>query len=167
MPRKATNYSKTSVYMIKCKNLNIKDLYIGHTSNFYNRKYVHKHDCNDENKNHLKLYKTINENGGWDNWIMVELELCNCINSIEARKKEHYYCEIYQPTLNDYTPIFIPYDNTDINIDNIVDPKIRNTTQTKIIRNKEREELLFLRKQNKQLNEIIIKHNLQNELINY
>ena len=35
----------------------------------------------------MKLYKVIRENGGWDNWNMDIVEILNCANSIEARKK--------------------------------------------------------------------------------
>ena len=34
MPRKELNYDKTYFYKIVCKDLNIKDCYVGHTLNF-------------------------------------------------------------------------------------------------------------------------------------
>ena len=47
--------------------------YVGSTKAFANRKYEHKHRCNNENckEYNYKLYKTIRDNGGWDNWRMV------------------------------------------------------------------------------------------------
>ena len=41
MPRKEIDYSNTHFYKIVCKDLNIKDCYVGHTTNFKNKKYEH------------------------------------------------------------------------------------------------------------------------------
>jgi len=76
MPKNKIDYSNTVIYKIFCKNENVNDLYIGHTTNFYQRKSCHKNAC-ENSKNSLydiKLYKTIRENGGWDNWKMIQLE---------------------------------------------------------------------------------------------
>jgi len=59
------------IYKIYCKNEEIKDCYIGSTSNIKNRIYLHKSDCNNENakkKYNQYIYIYIRENGGWDNW---------------------------------------------------------------------------------------------------
>ena len=45
MPKVAIDYSKTVMYKIVCKDLNIKDLYIGHTVNFRQRKHDHRRHC--------------------------------------------------------------------------------------------------------------------------
>ena len=45
MPRKPIDYSNTHFYKIVCKDLNVKELYIGHTTNFKNRKLDHKKNC--------------------------------------------------------------------------------------------------------------------------
>jgi len=52
---------------------------------FANRKYYHKSDCNNENgKNYnCKIYRTIRENGGWNNWRMV------CIHQEDVDNKRH------------------------------------------------------------------------------
>ena len=42
MPRKPIDYSNTHFYKIVCKDLGIKELYVGHTTNFKNRKLDHK-----------------------------------------------------------------------------------------------------------------------------
>ena len=94
------DYSRTIFYVIKCRNPIITDQYVGHTIGFTNRKGIHKHDCNSPKTNHLKLYQTINANGGWDNWEMVEIEVFSCSNKTEARMREDYWVTRIQPTLN-------------------------------------------------------------------
>ena len=49
MPKNNINYSNTIIYKIVCIDLNIKDLYIGSTTDSYNRKSNHKSKCNLEN----------------------------------------------------------------------------------------------------------------------
>lgn len=90
MPRKATDYSKTVIYVIKCKDDNITEEYIGSTTDFTKRKYQHKSNCYYEkgkSYNQLK-YKFIRDNGGWDNWIMLEVEKYPCNDKREAEKRE-------------------------------------------------------------------------------
>lgn len=76
-------------------------LYIGHTQNFNNRKHYHKCGCT-TNINRL-LYKSINENGGWDNCKMILID--NLIGSkIDARIRENYLYETLKPNLNSISP---------------------------------------------------------------
>jgi len=65
-------------------------VYVGSTKAFRERKHRHKLDCNNENSSKInrKLYTTIRENGGWDNWRMVIIEECGEITFTEARIKE-------------------------------------------------------------------------------
>ena len=62
MPKKDIDYSNTIIYKIICNNATITDLYVGHTTNFVQRKSLHKSACNNL-KNNLRLYKKIRENG--------------------------------------------------------------------------------------------------------
>lgn len=97
-----TKYLNTIIYKICCKDTNITDTYVGHTLNFNKRQTQHKLCCN--NKSNVKLYNVINENGGWDNWEMVEIAKYNCKNLTEARVKEHeHYIEL-KATLNSVLP---------------------------------------------------------------
>ena len=50
MPLTNIDFSKTIMYKICCKNLNIIDIYVGHTTDFKKRKYCHKSDCNNIKK---------------------------------------------------------------------------------------------------------------------
>jgi hypothetical protein len=103
MPKDTIDYSNTIIYKIYCKDSNVKETYIGHTTNFTKRKYQHKVTCNN-NKNDLKIYKIINENGGWENWDIIEIAKCNCKDVIEARIKEKEYYLLENPTLVSDSP---------------------------------------------------------------
>ena len=45
MPKTKINYENAIIYKIVCNDLNIKDLYVGHTTDFIRRKYDHKKRC--------------------------------------------------------------------------------------------------------------------------
>ena len=89
MPRLAIDYSNTIIYKIVCKDLNIKDLYVGHTTDFKRRKSEHKGNTTNSKgvPYKLKLYEKMRANGGWDNWDMIEIEKFSCIDGNEAKKK--------------------------------------------------------------------------------
>ena len=73
------------IYKICCDDLP-DFVYIGSTKSLIKRKHDHKRNSNENYK--IKLYNTIRENGGWDNWRMVILEDCGEISLTEARIKE-------------------------------------------------------------------------------
>ncbi len=106
MPRKDIDYSNTIIYRICCKDTSITDCYIGHTTNFINRKNGHKTACiNENNKKHnYNVYQFIREKGGWDNWDMIEIEKFNATDSNDACKKERYYIELLNANLNMVIP---------------------------------------------------------------
>jgi hypothetical protein len=103
MPKTNVDYSNTIIYKIYCKDESIKDIYVGHTTNFIQRKYLHKMACSNTN-NTLKIYNVIRCNGGWDNWDMVEIAKYNCKDSTEARIKEQEHFDILKATLNSCPP---------------------------------------------------------------
>ena len=80
MQKEQIDYSNTLFYKIFCKDVSIQDLYIGHTTNFVQRKSAHKQSCvNPKSANYkLKLYKVIRENGGWTNWQMDIIAYHHC-----------------------------------------------------------------------------------------
>jgi len=106
MPKNKTEYSKTIIYKICCKDISIKDIYIGHTTNFNQRKNQHKTSCNNINdkKYNQYVYQIIRNNGGWDNWSMIQLEEHNCINKRDAEATEHSWIEKLSATLNSNKP---------------------------------------------------------------
>ena len=105
MPKKNIDYSKTIIYKIVCKDVNIKDFYIGSTTNFTNRKRQHKNIAiNDTVKSHYYVYVFINQNGGWDNFDMIEVEKYNASDHNDALKRERYWLEELNATLNAKIP---------------------------------------------------------------
>ena len=107
MPKVAMDYSKTHFYKIVCKDPTVKEIYVGHTTNFVKRKYYHKNICHNPNNREHNTYKYrfIRDNGGWDNWEMVLIEREQCEDSIDAVKRERYYIEELQSSLNKSRPI--------------------------------------------------------------
>jgi hypothetical protein len=106
MTRLPMDYSKTIVYKICCKDISITDCYVGHTTNFIKRKNAHKTNCNNPNdKEYNKyVYQFIRLNGGWDNWSIVEIEKYNCSDVNEALKRERFWFDQLQATLNKHIP---------------------------------------------------------------
>ena len=106
MPKEIINYSVTIIYKIVCKDLNITDVYVGHTTNFIKRKQYHKKNCKNPNSKHhnLKVYLTIRHNGNWENWDMIEIEKFNCNDRNEASARERYWYETLQAKLNMRNP---------------------------------------------------------------
>jgi hypothetical protein len=106
MPKKEMDYSKMVIYKICCKDLNITDIYIGHTCNLIQRRYDHKCKCNKETSKEysFKVYNFIRNNGGWENWEVIEIEKCPCLDFEEAKKIERYYIETFNASLNSFIP---------------------------------------------------------------
>ena len=74
------------VYKIVCDDLP-DFVYVGSTKAFRSRKSQHKQGCNNENNKsyNSKLYTTIRENGGWDEWRMICVEEFN--ETIDSKRK--------------------------------------------------------------------------------
>jgi hypothetical protein len=106
MPRLPINYAKTLIYKIVCNDLNITECYVGHTTDFVCRKKSHKTHCiNEKDINHnLKIYKIIRDNGGWENYSMIEIEKFPCQDVQEAKKKEREWFEKLNSILNTIYP---------------------------------------------------------------
>jgi len=100
------NYSNTIIYKIVCKDIDIKECYVGQTTNFSKRKAGHKINCNDLNSKDYNcyVYQFIRENGGWDNWSMIEVEKYNATDKLDAGKKERYWIETLEAKLNKQIP---------------------------------------------------------------
>ncbi len=98
-----TDYSTTVIYKIYCKDTTIKELYVGHTTDFVKRKKSHQANCNNVNTT-IKLYTFIREHGGWDNWIMEVISFFNCKDLSEARQKEQEFFVSLGATLNSIEP---------------------------------------------------------------
>ncbi len=106
MPLNEIDYSKTIIYKIVCNDLTITECYVGSTTDFKTRKAAHKSACNNENRKsyNFKVYKMIRDNGGWDNWIMIQIEKFPCNDSNEAHARERYWYENMNAKLNSCIP---------------------------------------------------------------
>lgn len=93
-------------YRIVCKNPEIKECYVGSTTQFKNRKCAHKKSCNNENstKYNYYIYQFIRDNSGWENWDMIEIEKQQLESTQESLKRERYWLEFYGSTLNTQIP---------------------------------------------------------------
>ena len=107
MPKNDIDYSKIIIYKIIHKeDYDNKNIYIGSTTNFVNRKNRHKNCYNNPNdkKYHLKMYENIRENGGWEMWNMIEIEKYPCFDKNESLKREREWIEYYKSKLNIILP---------------------------------------------------------------
>ena len=106
MPKVIMNYKNTIMYKIVSNDLTITDIYIGHTTNFIQRKRAHKCCCtNPNNKSYnYNVYSFIRDHGNWNNWSMIEIEKYPCKDRQEASKRERYYYEKLNATLNMAVP---------------------------------------------------------------
>ena len=63
MPHKEVDDSKTHFYKIVCKDLSIKDCYVGHTTNFKNRKMPIKENAMTKMTKSITISTCINSLG--------------------------------------------------------------------------------------------------------
>jgi len=87
------------VYMIKCLDETIPEIYIGSTSNYKKRQSEHKINCNNPNRlsHNTKLYRFMRSKGGFDKFKFEIIEECGEYNKLELEKM---YIEMYNPELN-------------------------------------------------------------------
>jgi hypothetical protein len=106
MPRLPIDYSKTIIYKICCNDVNIKEIYVGHTTDLIRRRRHHKSHINNEKSKEYNQYKYqfIRENGLWDNWDLVPIEVYPCNDVNEARIRERYWIEQLKAELNKVIP---------------------------------------------------------------
>ena len=100
------NYSNSIIYKIVCNDSSIIDCYVGSTIKFKSRESQHKGYCNYETRKqyNYKLYSFIRENGGWENWTMIEIEKYPCETKMDLLAREKYYYDMLKPTLNSISP---------------------------------------------------------------
>lgn len=102
MPKYPMDYSKTVIYKIVCKDVTIKDCYVGHTTNFDGRIKQHRQACYNKisKQYNLNVYKFIRDNGGFENWSVIKIIDVECIDKFHVSQVEREYIELLQPTLN-------------------------------------------------------------------
>jgi hypothetical protein len=95
------DYAKTIIY--KLINYDYPELvYVGSTTNFTKRKQYHKDSCLNEKgkKYNLKVYVSIRENDGWENWNMIKICDYPCENRREAELEEDKYMTELKANMN-------------------------------------------------------------------
>jgi hypothetical protein len=95
------DYTKTIIY--KLINYDYPELvYVGTTTNFTKRKQQHKERClNEKNKKYyLKVYVSIREYDGWENWNMIKICDYPCNNKREAELEEDKYMTELKANMN-------------------------------------------------------------------
>ena len=91
------DYSKGQIYKLCCLDPNVKEIYVGSTINFKNRKSTHKSKSKKED---IKVYQYIRDNGGWNNWNMIWIKDYPCKTKRELEAEENrVMCEL-KSTLN-------------------------------------------------------------------
>lgn len=100
-------YQNSIIYKLcHCNDLENKNIYVGSTTNFRNRKYLHKNRCNNKKnkKYNFTVYKFIRDNDGWDNWVMIPIEVYPCNDKKELEVRERHHIELLKPKLNKVIP---------------------------------------------------------------
>jgi len=77
MPKKPIDYSRTSFYLLECKDENVPFFYVGSSTSVSRKKAYHKACSLDPNKID-PISQQIRSHGGWDNWNFVILDEENC-----------------------------------------------------------------------------------------
>lgn len=104
------NYENGVIYKIACKDLNIKDVYVGSTAQFENRINHHISVCNNpvSKAYNYYVYDFIRKNGGFENWQILLIEYFACTNRHELQKREREIMEQLNATLNIRKAIITP-----------------------------------------------------------
>ena len=101
MPRSAI--SDYIFYKFTCLDKSVDLRYVGSTADWKQRKRSHKSDCNNENSKsyNTKVYKLIRENGGWENFKMIEIGKQEQLTLREAEFIEEQYRVELNADMND------------------------------------------------------------------
>ena len=96
MSNAKSNFGKSIIYKIVCKDLQIKDVYVDSTRNLAARIAAHKHWAKNPEHQLAKdrlLYSTVDANLGWDNWTVVFIERYPCADQYELHARVRYWIE--------------------------------------------------------------------------
>ena len=106
MTKKPIDYSKALFYKLVCRDITVKECYVGSTTNETKRRNCHKSRCTNENDPYYNLYvyRFIREHGSWQNWQLIVIEQRPVNNKFECRIRERFWCEEYKAKLNKNIP---------------------------------------------------------------
>ena len=124
MPKTIPDYSNSCIYkLVHKEDFNNENVYVGSTTNFIQRKKSHKKKCNIEcDKEYNKyVYQHIRANGGWENWVMIQIEPFSCNSKKELETRERYWIETLKSILNCVIPTRTKKEYYDLNRDKILE----------------------------------------------
>ena len=77
-------------------------VYVGSTKNLTMRKHKHKSSCNNEKDKsyNCKVYETIRNNGGWNNFKLVPIEEFECDTKQQSLIREQHWITELKPKMN-------------------------------------------------------------------
>jgi hypothetical protein len=97
---------------------------------------------NENNVGHkYKVYQTIKENGGWDNWTMVEIEKHPCDTLEDARKRERHWYDELNANMNERKPYLSPIEREEWFKTNYENNKVVLLEKTKEYKLKNKEKI--------------------------
>ena len=103
MPKTPIDYLNTIIYkLVHKEDYDNANIYIGSTTDFIERKHQHKNSCNNEKQKgyNEKKYQYIRDNGGWNEWNMIEIQKYPCNDKREAEAREEYWRCHFNSQLN-------------------------------------------------------------------
>ena len=108
MPLDKINYKNIVIYKIQHID-NEEMLYVGHTTDFTKRKYLHRTTCTNPNLrlHNLKVYEMIRNNGGWDSFKMLEIKKYPCNDKREASAEEEISVIVGVMTFSKVSKLFL------------------------------------------------------------
>ena len=102
------NFKYVVIYKITSKDNDIKEVYIGSTTDFESRKRAHKTACTAGKRINQKIYKFIREHGVWSNFDMIQIDKIKCkkndTTTARIREREWYDTLDLDSTLNSNVP---------------------------------------------------------------
>ncbi len=127
-------YNESVIYKICCKDVNVKEEYVGSTTNLHRRKTCHKSNCNNVNANSYKfhVYNFIREHGNWQNWDLIEVERYNAIDKHDLHKRERYWIETLNSVLNGHIPAHTQKERVHENADDVREYMIKYAENNKV-----------------------------------
>ena len=104
------NTNESVIYKIHCLDNSCDYVYFGSTINYTNRREGHKSVCNNiKSKGYnYKLYETIREHGGLENWIMEIVEVFPCESMRDLHMREQEFIDSEKNNINSFRAFRTP-----------------------------------------------------------
>jgi hypothetical protein len=133
MPKKPSNFQNCVIYKLVCYDTTLTDCYVGHTTNFTERKRNHKNAYFNENhpNHYFPVYVFMREHGGWENFVMLQMEEFPCETKREAELREEFWRKELNATLNAYQAFTTPEEKRIQMKKRVANFNNRNPTYTK------------------------------------